>query len=105
MTRRRSNNDAGAAAGIFLVLLVIAFVIKFWVWILGALLAWWLIKFGLPAGRREIRKMQAEAQAKNEKIARRNAELVARADQQHNALMDGDIPLGTYGEYPPEETQ
>ena len=28
---RRSNNDAGAAAGIFLVLLVIAFVIKFWV--------------------------------------------------------------------------
>ena len=63
MSRRRSNNDAGAAAGIFVVLLVIAFVIKFWPWILGALLLWWLIKFGLPAGQRAIREMQAETQA------------------------------------------
>ena len=37
MTRRRSS-DSGGAAAIFLVLVVIAFVIKFWVWILAALL-------------------------------------------------------------------
>ena len=54
MTRRRSS-DSGGAAAIFLVLLVIAFVIKFWPWILGAVLLWLLIKFGLPAGQRAIR--------------------------------------------------
>jgi F0F1-type ATP synthase membrane subunit b/b' len=103
MARRRSNNDAGAAAGIFLVLLVIAFVIKFWVWILGALLLWWLIKFGVPAGQRAVREMQAETQAEHERIDRRNAELVARCDQQHEALMNDDITLGMYGEFPPPD--
>jgi hypothetical protein len=100
---RRSNNDAGAAAGIFFVLLVIAFVIKFWMWILAAVLLWWLIKFGLPAGQRAIREIQAETQAEHERIARRNAELVARCDQQHEALMNDDITLGMYGEFPPPE--
>ncbi len=102
MTRRRSS-DSGGAAAIFLVLVVIAFVIKFWVWILAALLLWWLIKFGLPAGQRMIRERQAETQAENERIAHRNAELVARCDQQHEALMNDDITLGMYGEFPPPE--
>ena len=103
MSRRRSNNDAGAAAGIFVVLLVIAFVIKFWMWILAAVVLWWLIKFGLPASIRAIREMQAETQAERERIAHRNAELVARCDQQHEALMNDDITLGMYGEFPPPE--
>ena len=103
MSRRRSNNDAGAAAGIFVVLLVIAFVIKFWMWILAAVVLWWLIKFGLPASIRAIREMQAETQAERERIARRNADLVARCDQQHEALMNDDITLGMYGEFPPPE--
>jgi len=102
MTRRRSG-DSGGAAAIFLVLLVIAFVIKFWPWILGAVLLWLLIKFGLPAGQRAIREMRAETQAENERIARRNADLVARCDQQHEALMNDDITLGMYGEFPPPE--
>jgi len=102
MSRRRSNND-GAAAGIFVVLVVIAFVIKFWMWILGAVLLWWLIKYGLPAAQRAIQEMQAETQAENERIAHRNAELMARCDQQHEALMNDDITLGMYGEFPPPE--
>ena len=32
-----------------------------------------------------------------------NAELVARCDQQHEALMNDDITLGMYGEFPPPE--
>ena len=102
MTRRRSS-DSGGAAAIFLVLLVIAFVIKFWPWILGAVLLSLLIKFGLPAGQRAIREMRAETQAENERIARRNADLVARCDEQHEALMNDDITLGMYGEFPPPE--
>ena len=84
-------------------LVVIPFVIKFWVWILAALLLWWLIKFGLPAGQRMIREMEAETQAENKRIAHRNAELVARCDEQHEALMNDYITLGMYGEFPPPE--
>jgi hypothetical protein len=103
VSRRHSSND-GIGAVIFLALIVVALVIKFWPWILGTTLLWWLIKYGLPAGRRAIRKRQAETQAENERIARRNAELVARADAEHNALMSGDIETGMYGQYqPPEE--
>jgi len=47
--------------------------------------------------------MRAETQAENERIARRNADLVARCDQQHEALMNDDITLGMYGEFPPPE--
>ena len=47
--------------------------------------------------------MQAETQAERERIARRNADLVARCDQQHEALMNDDITLGMYGEFPPPE--
>ena len=84
-------------------LFLMAIVIKFWPWILGAVLLWLLIKFGLPAGQRAIREIRAETQAENERIARRNAELMARGDQQHEALMNDDITLGMYGEFPPPE--
>jgi hypothetical protein len=72
-------------------------------WILGAVLLWWLIKYGLPAAHRAIQEIQAETQAENERIAHRNAELMARCDQQHEALMNDDITLGMYGEFPPPE--
>ena len=50
-----------------------------------------------------IREMEAETQAENKRIAHRNAELVARCDEQHEALMNDDITLGMYGEFPPPE--
>jgi hypothetical protein len=32
---------------------------------------------------------------------RRQAEIVARADRQHTAVLAGDELVGTYGDYPP----
>ena len=32
---------------------------------------------------------------------RREAEIVARADREHAAVMAGDMLVGVYGEYPP----
>ena len=96
-TGRRRPVAAAAVAGvaIFGLLIVIALVIKFWAWILGAAVLWVIVKLALQ-GRQEI-------QQENAKIARRNAELVARADYEHNALMDGDMETGLYGQFQPPE--
>ena len=81
-------------------LFLMALVFKFWPWILGAAVLWLLIKFGLPVGQRAIREMREETQAEHERVARRNAELAARADLQHAWVLEGD-PRGIYGRYPP----
>lgn len=75
----------------FLLLLVaVGFIIKFWWLIVGVV---GLIVVGYLARRavdRHAERVNAE---------RRNvAELVARADRQHNWVMQGD-PRGTYGDY------
>ena len=58
-----------------------------------ARLLWLVIKAGLIAS--------AEIRVEREKIARRNAEIVARADYEHSALLDGDLVLGVHGQFPP----
>jgi hypothetical protein len=74
----------------FVVLLVaVGLVVHFW-WLIGGVVG--LIVAGYLARRavdRHIERVDAER--------RRVAELVARADRQHNWVMQGD-PRGTYGD-------
>ena len=74
-------------------LMLVALIVKFWAWILGAMVLWLVIKAGLLAGQ--------EIRAEREESARQMATLVARCDQQHRALLDGDLTLGMHGQFPP----
>ena len=79
--------------GLLGLLLLLALIVKFWVWILAGVLLWLVVKAALVAA--------AEIRVEREKTARRIAALIARCDQQHTALPDGDTLIGTYGQFPP----
>jgi hypothetical protein len=89
VARRRTRNGSSSTAGAFLVvLLVIGLVIKFIWWIIGAavLVTAFYIARAIWRGQR----------ARQDALARSRAELVARADQQHEWVMQGD-DRGIYG--------
>jgi hypothetical protein len=88
MSRRRNTNSGGGLGALIGVLFIVGLIIKFIWWILGALAlvaAYYVI-------RAVMRQSNAAAAARN----RRMAELAARADQQHNWVMQGD-DRGIYG--------
>jgi hypothetical protein len=62
---------------------------------------WWIVVTLAAAGLAwlAVRSCGA-AQAQAAELAARNAELVARADRQHQRTLVGDV-RGVYGEYPP----
>ena len=86
MSRQRSNGGGfGALVG---VLFVVGLIIKFIWWILGALAlaaAYFVI-------RAVVRQHNADTAARNQRMAA----MAARADQQHNWVMQGD-DRGVYG--------
>ena len=95
MSRRRSRagnpDPAGGLAVVIGVLLIVAVVIimKFLWWILGAVAiigVFYIVRAMVRAGGRERR----------EPVARYNAEIAGRADQQHEWVMRGD-DRGFYG--------
>jgi hypothetical protein len=80
--------------GLFRILLLLGFVIKFWWLILAALvvvvaacLGWWSCK---------------RSDAELERMRREHAALIARADQQHAWVLAGD-DRGIYGDYWPKQ--
>jgi hypothetical protein len=89
MSRRRSRSRAsGGLPAIIGLLFVIGLVVKFIWWILGAL----SIVAAVYLIRAVVRNNQANATAK----ARTNAAIAARADEQHNWVLQGD-DRGIYG--------
>jgi hypothetical protein len=79
----------------FLGLLILAaLVVKFWPWIVGAVVLWLLVRAVLRAGDR-VEEQQAES-------ARRAADLLGRCDREHALWMRGD-DRGFYGQYPPDQ--
>lgn len=86
--RRRSDSSSNASGAGFALLVLIAVVIKFIWWILGALA---LVALFLMARAvvREIRRRRAA-------YARYCAQLAAHAEQQHNWVLQGD-DRGIYG--------
>lgn len=76
-------------------LFLVGLVVKFWAWILAAIVLWLVIQGAIEAAR--------EIKAEREQIARQHAALIARADDEHRALLDGDLVLGTHGQFPPAE--
>jgi hypothetical protein len=72
-------------------LVVVALVVKFW-WLIAAAVG----MFCVVHWTRRV----ADARAERVEVERRRlAGLVARADRQHNWVLQGD-PRGTFGEYP-----
>lgn len=86
-TRRRNNSSNTSGAG-FALLVIIALIIKFFWWIVGAL-ALVALFYIVRAIVREDRKRKAAH-------ARYRAQLAARAEQQHNWVLQGD-DRGVYG--------
>jgi hypothetical protein len=89
------NNSAasnGCEMPLILLLLAAALVVKF-VWLLAALVATVVVArlIGAWLARHDDRVIAAR---------RRDAELCARADRQHAAVLAGD-QRGVYGKYPP----
>ena len=84
----RNASGGGGLGAVIGVLFLIGLVIKFIWWILGAL----ALVAAYYAIRAVVRQSEAATAARN----RRMAELAARADQQHNWVMQGD-DRGTYG--------
>jgi flagellin-like protein len=80
-----------ALVPLFGVLMLIAVIIKFIWWILGAVVLYGLFRVG--------RSQLQLARARREAEARRAAEVAARAEQQHRWVLRGD-DRGIYGEYP-----
>jgi hypothetical protein len=78
--------------GLLGLLLLIGFVVAYWQWVLAAVVVVLIIKAAPVAWR--------EHQAARLAEARRRAELIARADQQHRWATEGD-ERGFYGLYPP----
>jgi hypothetical protein len=88
------RRGGGGFGGVFVLLIVVGFIVKFWVYIvavLGALvlfgLLWWLVSSW---------DRRAEARA------RAQAAIAARADQQHAWVLAGD-DRGIYGDYKPAQ--
>jgi hypothetical protein len=88
-SRRRSNSISGGGFGaLFGLLLVIAIVIKFIWWILGAAALVGLFFL--------VRAIVRESHKRADAYARHCAAIAARADQQHNWVLQGD-DRGIYG--------
>ena len=87
MSRRRSRQNGGLAP-LFGLLLIVAAVIKFIWWIIGAIAI--VIAFFIV--RAIIRNNNAQAEARR----RADAGIAARADQQHDWVLRGD-DRGIYG--------
>lgn len=79
---------------LFRVLLLIGFVAKFW-WLIVLVLA--AIVAGAMLWLRRRRRLEAAGRRRREQAA-----LVARADQQHGWVLEGD-DRGVYGDYPPSQ--
>jgi hypothetical protein len=88
MSRRRNANGGGGWGAVLGILFLVGLVIKFIWWILGAL--------ALVAAYYVIRAAVRQNNAATAVRHQRMAELAARADQQHNWVMQGD-DRGTYG--------
>jgi hypothetical protein len=90
MSRRRYRSGSGGSgfAGLIGVLFIVGLIIKFIWWIIGA-----AVLVGLIYLIRAILRANARQRAT---LAQRMNELAARADQQHNWVMQGD-DRGTYG--------
>ena len=90
MSRRRyrSGSGGGGFAGLIGVLFIIGLIIKFIWWIIGAAALVGLFYLVRAILRADARQRAAVAQRLNE--------LAARADQQHNWVMQGD-DRGIYG--------
>jgi len=90
MSRRgyRSGSGGGGFAGLIGVLFIVGLIIKFIWWIIGA-----AALVGLFCLIRAILRANARQRAI---LAQRMSELAARADQQHNWVMQGD-DRGIYG--------
>ena len=86
--KRHRNKSSGGSGAVFAVLVLIAIVIKFIWWILGGL-ALVALFFLVRAVVREDRKRRLA-------YAAYCAQLAARADQQHNWVLQGD-DRGIYG--------
>lgn len=84
--RKKSSSD-GSGAG-FAILLLLFVVVKFFWWIVAAAAAVGLFYL--------VRAIVREAQRRRVIEAGRRAEIVARADQQHNWVLQGD-DRGIYG--------
>jgi hypothetical protein len=84
----RSGSGGGGFAGLIGVLFIVGLIIKFIWWIIGA-----AALVGLFYLIRAILRANARQRAA---LAQRMNELVARADQQHNWVMQGDDG-GIYG--------
>src|SRR5690242_3079117 len=86
-SRRQSSGGSGFA-GVFVVLLVVGFVIKFIWWIVGAA--------ALVGAFFAIRALVRKAEQRRIEAAERDAELARRADQQNRWTLRGDS-RGVYG--------
>ena len=86
--KRRRNDSSNASGAGFALLVIIALIIKFFWWIVGAL-AMVAVLFVVRAIVRENRKRRAVYE-------RYCAQLSARAEQQHNWVLQGD-DRGVYG--------
>jgi hypothetical protein len=84
----RKTSSGGGLGAVIGVLFVVGLIIKFIWWIVGAL-ALVAVCYVIRA---VVRQGNAAAAARNQRMA----EIAARADQQHNWVMQGD-DRGTYG--------
>lgn len=91
MSRRRSRSVHPIFA-VFMVILVVGVIVKFWWLFLAMGLVWLGVKVAARSwDRTEARRLET---------AKHHAALVARADLEHAAIMRGD-ERGVYGRYPP----
>ena len=85
---------------LFLVLLQVSMFTAGGFWVgLGWLLFQLVIALPFPLSR-----ITAKRAARRAKEARRKADLIARANFEHHALMSGEIGLGMYGAFQPANT-
>ncbi len=77
-----------------ILLLIVAAVLFKFAWLLGAVAA--TAAVGWAIGKWLARRDDTAVARR-----RRDAEICARADRQHAAVLAGDIEAGVYGEYPP----
>lgn len=88
MARKRSKSSEGGSGALFAVALVVYLVVTFIWWILAVAAAVALYYL--------IAAIVAENRRRRELATRRCAQIAARADQQHNWVMQGD-DRGIYG--------
>lgn len=73
------------------IMIIIGIIVRFFWWILGALVLTGLFFL--------VRALIREDRVRRAAIARRHAEIAARADAQHRWVLQGD-DRGVYGDYP-----